>query len=146
MQANPTQESPNDRLNRVEQEILYLLTGMSGEQPIWSVEDLGREVEDNDDAEVSVKGLLRAGLINRTADGFVFATRAGVRVVQLTGHVVYGSATAPRRRLGRGAKCREPSPSPPRTQRPSMRRFRARPRDVQSPPPFPGARRRAAAV
>jgi hypothetical protein len=88
MQANPTPESPNDRLNRVEREILYLLTGMSGEQPIWSVEDLGREVEDADDAEVSVKGLHQAGLINRTSDGFVFATRAGVRVVQLIGHVV----------------------------------------------------------
>jgi hypothetical protein len=88
MQANPTPESPHDRLNRVEQEILYLLTGMKGEQPIWSVEDLGREVEDADDAEVSVTGLLQAGLINRTVDGFVFATRAGVRVVQLIGHVV----------------------------------------------------------
>jgi hypothetical protein len=88
MQANPSPESPNDRLNRVEQEILYLLTGMKGEQPIWSLEDLGREVDDSDDAEVSVAGLLQAGLINRTSDGFVFATRAGVRAIQMVGHVV----------------------------------------------------------
>jgi hypothetical protein len=83
-----TLESPDDRLNRVEREILYLLTGMKGEQPIWSPEDLGREVEDSDDAEVSVTALLQAGLVNRTSDGFVFATPAGVRVVQLIGHVV----------------------------------------------------------
>jgi hypothetical protein len=84
----PTLESPDDRLNRVEREILYLLTGMKGEQPIWSLEDLGREVEDADDAEVSVTGLLQAGLVNRTSDGFVFATRAGARVVQLIGHAI----------------------------------------------------------
>ncbi|MBA3809401.1 MAG: hypothetical protein H0X28_13575 [Solirubrobacterales bacterium] len=56
-------------------------------QPLWSVEDIGREME-TDEPITFVRGLQRAGLVNVTADGFVFATRAGVRVTQLIGHVV----------------------------------------------------------
>jgi hypothetical protein len=52
------------------------------------LDDLGREVEDADDAEIAVTELAQAGLVNRTSDGFVFATRAGVRVVQLIGHSI----------------------------------------------------------
>jgi len=39
-------------------------------------------------AEIAVNGLLRAGLIHKTSDGFVFAARAGVRAVQMVGHVI----------------------------------------------------------
>ncbi|HEY1833477.1 MAG TPA: hypothetical protein VGG08_03500 [Solirubrobacteraceae bacterium] len=88
MHKNPTPELPDDRLNGVEQEILYLLTGMRGEQPIWSMEDLGREIEDADDAQIAVTELAQAGLVNCTTDGFVVATRAAVRMVQLVGHVI----------------------------------------------------------
>lgn len=56
-------------------------------QPLWSVDDIAREVE-TDDPMVPIRGLLRAGLIHQTTDGFVFAARAGVRVVQIIGHVV----------------------------------------------------------
>lgn len=88
MHPNPTPESRADRLDQIEQDVLYLLTGMKGEQSIWSVPDLGREIEDADDADVAVRGLHQAGLVHRTTDGFVFASRAGVRVVQLVGHVI----------------------------------------------------------
>jgi hypothetical protein len=88
MHKDPTPQAPDDRLNQVEQEILYLLTGIKGAQPVWSLEDLGREVEDADDAQIAVTELAQAGLVNRTSDGFVFATRAGVRVVQLIGHAI----------------------------------------------------------
>jgi hypothetical protein len=67
--------------------VLYLLTGMKGEQPLWTVEDLGREIEDAEDAEIACRGLQQAGLLFRTSDGHVFASRAGVRVVQIIGYV-----------------------------------------------------------
>jgi hypothetical protein len=43
---------------------------------------------ESDEAITPVRGLHRAGLVNITSDGYVFATRAGVRVTQLIGHVV----------------------------------------------------------
>ncbi len=70
-----------------ERDVLYLLTDPERYQPVWSVEDIGREVE-TDEPIVPVRGLLRAGLIHRTADGFVFASRAGARVVQIVGQVI----------------------------------------------------------
>jgi hypothetical protein len=45
-------------------------------------------MRDIDGTEIAVICLHQAGLIHKTADGFVFATRAGVRMVQLVGHVV----------------------------------------------------------
>jgi hypothetical protein len=86
MQQNPTQ-TPAEWLDSAEREVLYLLTGMKGEQPLWTVEDLGREIEDAEDAEIACRGLQQAGLLYRTSDGHVFASRAGVRVVQIIGYV-----------------------------------------------------------
>jgi hypothetical protein len=82
-QDTPTAAERGDALER---DTLYLMTEPDG-QPIWSVEDLGREVE-TDDPMVPVRGLLRAGLIYQISDGFVFATRAGWRMVEIVGPVV----------------------------------------------------------
>jgi hypothetical protein len=79
---------PAGEQDNAEREVLYMLTGQGGAQPLWSVPDLGRMLESEDDAEVAVDALRRSGLIHRTTDGFVFATRAGARMVQLTGYVV----------------------------------------------------------
>lgn len=79
--------TPAERLETVERNILYALTGEKGEQPIWSVDDLGREVQSAEDARIAVRELRQAGLIYQTSDGHVFASRAGVRAVQMTGHV-----------------------------------------------------------
>jgi hypothetical protein len=79
---------PNEQANNFERDVLYLLTDPYDNQPLWSVEDIGREMEHADRAEVAVRGLLCAGLIHRTSDGFVFATRAAVRHVQMVGHGV----------------------------------------------------------
>jgi hypothetical protein len=71
----------------MERDVLYLLTEPNDCQPLWSVEDIGREIE-SDEPMAPIRGLLRAGLIHRTGDGFVFATRAGVRMVQLVDRAV----------------------------------------------------------
>jgi hypothetical protein len=74
-------------LDQIERDVLYLLTEPSDGQPLWSAEDIGRETESTEPM-VPVRALRRAGLVNITSDGYVFATRAGVRVTQLIGHDV----------------------------------------------------------
>ncbi len=86
MQAEGIDDDPRS-YDEIERDVLYLLTRPDDGQPLWSVEDIAREIE-SDDPMVPVRGLLSAGLIHRTTDGFVFATRAGVRVTQMIGHVV----------------------------------------------------------
>ena len=85
MQAESTDDPRS--YDEIERDVLYLLTRPDDGQPLWSVEDIGREMETKDPM-VPVRGLLCAGLIHRTSDGFVFATRAGVRAVQMVGHVI----------------------------------------------------------
>lgn len=80
MQTEPTSVRPLDELER---DVLYALT-VDGE-PIWSVEDLGRSVSSELGAVDAVAGLLKAGLIHQTSDGYVFATHAGYRAVAMTG-------------------------------------------------------------
>lgn len=84
--VQPTREPRS--LDSIERDVLYLLTGEVGSQSIWSLDDLGRGVESDDDAQVAVEGLQRDGLAHRTSDGHVFASRAGVRAIEFTGHVV----------------------------------------------------------
>lgn len=89
MQANDTHaETDDDRDEAQRRMVLYLLTGVGGAQPLWSVEDLGRELESADAADVAVTELLRGGLAYRTADGFVFASRAGTVAVETIGYVL----------------------------------------------------------
>lgn len=75
-----------ERYDAMERDVLYLLTG--DDQPIWSVEDIGRNLEDPCGAVDAVRGLHNAGLVHKTTDGFVFATRAAFRLVQMIGQVV----------------------------------------------------------
>jgi hypothetical protein len=78
---------PARAYDRLERDVLYLLTDPEDCQPLWSAEDIGREIESTEPM-TPIRGLLRAGLIHRTCDGFVFATRAGVRMAQLVGRAV----------------------------------------------------------
>jgi hypothetical protein len=71
----------------LELDIIYLLTDPDGNQPLWALEDLAREL--NEPEAISyVRRLQEAGLVHRTSDGHVFASRAAVRQVQLVGHNV----------------------------------------------------------
>ncbi|MGH3439572.1 MAG: hypothetical protein ACRDRN_24335 [Sciscionella sp.] len=80
--------APATEASRVERDLLYLLVDPSEHQPLWSIPDLGRELEEPIDVSDAVNGLHRAGLIHRTSDGFVFASRAGIRATQMTGLVI----------------------------------------------------------
>jgi hypothetical protein len=71
--------NPARKYDEAERNVLYLLTEPDDCQPLWSAEDIGREIE-SDEPTTPIHGLLRAGLIHRTTDGFVFASRAGVRM------------------------------------------------------------------
>jgi hypothetical protein len=82
---NPTR-TVAERFDAMERDVLYLLTG--DDLPIWSVEDIGRDVEDPSGAVDAVRGLHNAGLIHKTSDGYVFATRAAFRLVQIVGQVI----------------------------------------------------------
>jgi hypothetical protein len=80
---NPT---PAERWDATERDVLYLLTG--DDLPIWSVEDIGRSIEHPASAEDIVRTLRSDGLVYQTTDGYVFATRAAFRLVEMVGQVV----------------------------------------------------------
>jgi hypothetical protein len=73
-----------ERARRTELEILYLLTNPDDNQPLWTLEDLTREMDESDIMSY-IAPLQRAGLVHRTSDGHVFASRATVRHTQLVG-------------------------------------------------------------
>jgi hypothetical protein len=71
----------------MEREVVYLLTDLDRFPPIWSVDDLARELDTTDPMAV-LRPLTRAGLIHSSKEDFVFATHAAWRMVQMVGHVV----------------------------------------------------------
>jgi hypothetical protein len=73
-------------LDATEREVVYLLTG--DDLPIWSVRDLGRVLEVGKRIKDSVRSLRANGLVHQTSDGFVFATRAAWRMVEIVGQVI----------------------------------------------------------
>lgn len=85
MQAEPTHEQPRD-WDVMEREAVYLMTDPDHHPPIWSLTDLGREMETSDPMAV-IRPLLNAGLLHRTGD-CVFATPAAYKMVGLIGQVV----------------------------------------------------------
>ena len=81
------QPIPAEHLDFHEREVLYALVAEDGTQSIWTVDELGREVESADDARIAVKDLHRAGLVHLLGEDIVIAARPGVRVVEMLGHV-----------------------------------------------------------
>lgn len=84
------QDQPNEQMRKwdvMEREALYLLTDLDRYPPIWSIAEIGREIEYFDPAAV-IRPLCNAGLVHRTSDGFVFATVAAFCMVQMVGQVI----------------------------------------------------------
>jgi hypothetical protein len=86
---NPTPDrTRGDRdFGDMELSVVYLLTDPERQPTVWSVPDIGREI-DYFDPESIVYPLRRAGLVHKTSDGFVFATAAAFHLVSLVGHVI----------------------------------------------------------
>jgi hypothetical protein len=83
MQDEPIPESEYDMLAR---ETVYLMTS-SDQPPVWTLPDIGRELETHD-PEALVRPLVCAGLLYRTSDGYVFASPAAFKMVQMVGHII----------------------------------------------------------
>jgi hypothetical protein len=81
------QTNPDRDWGLMEREIVYLLTDPERYPAIWSIADIGREL-DYFDPEPLIYSLRNAGLIHRTSDNFVFATAAAFRMVQMVGQVI----------------------------------------------------------
>jgi hypothetical protein len=72
----------------LELEALNTLTDPTRYPTIWNVKDLGREIEEESDPGAVVDPLIRAGLLYKTSDGYVFATPAAFHAIGLVGHIV----------------------------------------------------------
>jgi hypothetical protein len=87
----PDQEpihDPSERHRTVQLEILYAITKPDDNPFVWSMEELGRELS-GDEIEPAIVSLLGAGLIHRTSDGFIFASRAAIHQIELVGYGVF---------------------------------------------------------
>ncbi len=89
MHENPT---PGENLTRgerdwgnMERDVIYLLTSPESEPTVWSVADIGREIE-YFDPEALVRPLCGVGLLHQISDGFVVATPAAFHMASLVGH------------------------------------------------------------
>jgi len=87
MPDQPRTLNPREETRQSQRDILDLLTESEASSALWTVDELAREMEDPCVGD-SVDALHRAGLVHRTADGFIFASRAAVRHTQLVGYVV----------------------------------------------------------
>jgi hypothetical protein len=86
MHDEPTPNARTRDVGDIERDVVYLLTDPSRNPTIWSIADLGREVE-YFDPESIVLPLHRAGLLHRTG-AFVFATPAAFHLVGLVGDTI----------------------------------------------------------
>jgi Mn-dependent DtxR family transcriptional regulator len=85
----PDQErihDPAEQTRQTERDILYALTDPEDNQPLWSLDDLAREMGEPMVVDY-VNSLHRSGLVHRTSDGYIFATRSAVRQIQIIGRV-----------------------------------------------------------
>jgi hypothetical protein len=83
------QDQPNEprEFDAMERETLYLLTDPDRWPPVWSMGDIGRQMETDDPMEV-IQPLRNAGLVHTIGDAFVIATSAAFKMVQIVGQVV----------------------------------------------------------
>jgi hypothetical protein len=86
---NPTPDLTRDErsFGDMERAVVYLLTDPCRQPTLWTLPDIGRELE-YFDPDMLIEPLLRAGLLHRTSDGYVFATPAAFHLTSLVGHVI----------------------------------------------------------
>lgn len=84
--SQTTRDDPRSD-DEIERDILYLLTDREDGPTLWTIDEVNGAIE-RTDAVDHVGALVRHGLAHETSDSFVFASLAGVRVVEITGRVV----------------------------------------------------------
>jgi hypothetical protein len=86
---NPIPGPPWTRAERdwgnMERDVVYLLTSPQHQPTVWSVADIGREIE-YFDPEALVRPLCGKGLLHQISAGFVIATPAAFHMADLVGH------------------------------------------------------------
>jgi hypothetical protein len=80
--------TPTPRSESTEWIVLDLLVDTDAQRP-WSLDEVIREIGSPIAAADALDGLHAAGLIHRTADSFVFATRAAVRYHEIAEVAAY---------------------------------------------------------
>jgi hypothetical protein len=70
---------------QMERSVVYLLTDPCCQPTVWSVADIGRELE-YFDPEALTRPLCGKGLLHRIGEGFVIATPAAFHMASLVGH------------------------------------------------------------
>jgi hypothetical protein len=84
----PNENPTRDRsFGDMERAVVYLLTDPCRQPTLWTLPDIGRELE-YFDPEMLVEPLQRAGLLYRTSDGHVFAAPAAFHLTALVGHII----------------------------------------------------------
>lgn len=78
----PIPMSEAERQDHTDGVILSLLLDSDSQRP-WTVQEVGRELGDTEDAADGLRRLVGAGLVHRLHD-FVFAARAALRADQIT--------------------------------------------------------------
>ena len=69
---------------RIDRSVLNLLIDEDNQRP-WSLEEVVREHGNQREALDGIDRLHGAGLVHKTSDGFIFATRAAIRYSQIAG-------------------------------------------------------------
>jgi hypothetical protein len=86
--ARPPIPDADERIRQIELLILYSLTNPDDDPCLWSRAEIEREYSDSPYLEDAISRLYRAGLIHRTSDGFIFASRTAVYQVERVGYGV----------------------------------------------------------
>jgi len=74
--------TPDEQRDRDDWGVLDLLIHAKDQRP-WTAEEITRELGPQFDVVDAIDSLYGAGLVHRTSDGFVFASRAALRFHEL---------------------------------------------------------------
>jgi predicted transcriptional regulator len=78
----PSPDTPDRAKHATDATVLDLLVDDENQRP-WTIDELGLEIGSAAVVEDAINNLHAAGLVHRTSDGFIFATRAAVTFEQI---------------------------------------------------------------
>jgi predicted transcriptional regulator len=80
----PSPDTPDRAKHATDGTVLDLLVEDENQRP-WTLDELGREIGSSVVVGDAINNLQAAGLVHRTSDGFIFATRAAIQFEQIRG-------------------------------------------------------------